>query len=287
MYRTRRFRVLGYHFAFQSNDEGLARYLDEMFDACLTPTGPTAWYSILPGHESKHTHLIYHDGRLVMSAGSAGFVPKFLTWDVNRRAIRATQATHVTLHAGVVARQGEALLLPADMEAGKTTLVAGLLKLGFEYLSDEAAPIDPSTYHVQPFPKPLSLDKGSWHLFPECKPLLPGTTDDYASDQWQVGPRAFGATAAPHGLPVRLVVFPRYVAGAATELRPIRPVEALIRLLKQTFGLRDQLERNLDTLGSLAERTQQFELTMGALDSACDLVEDVVGLTSRLAGSER
>jgi hypothetical protein len=285
MCRTRTFRVCRYSFAFRSCDQGLARYLDKMFEAAATTGEPANLYTIAPDHERDYAHLIYRNERLAMTT-TAAFVPRFLTWDVNRRAIRGVQASRVMLHAGVVARHERALLLPAEMEAGKTTLVAGLLERGFEYLSDEAAVLDPSTFHVEPFPKPLSLDKGSWRLFPDRRPELPGP-DDYTGEQWHLGPRSFGANAVPNPIPVALVVFPRYVAGAPTRLRPVRPVDSLMRLLNHTFGLREHLERNLVTLGGLAERISSYALTVGTLSAACDSIEDLFHPVNAMAAAER
>jgi hypothetical protein len=53
------------------------------------------------------------------------------------------------------------------MESGKTTLTAGLVRSGWSYLTDEAVAFDWDTGRSRPFPKPLSVDPGSQHLFPE------------------------------------------------------------------------------------------------------------------------
>ena len=60
--------------------------------------------------------------------------------------IRIYMAVHapdfIFVHAGVVAVDGGLLLLPGLSFAGKTTLVAALVKAGAVYYSDEYAPID-------------------------------------------------------------------------------------------------------------------------------------------------
>ncbi len=59
------------------------------------------------------------------------------------------------IHAGVVAREGRALILAGAPGAGKTTLVSRLLEEGFHFLSDEVCPIHTETGLVHPFPRSL------------------------------------------------------------------------------------------------------------------------------------
>lgn len=73
------------------------------------------------------------------------------------RAIVAVDAPGlVFVHAGVVAVDGRAIVLPGRSMTGKTTLVAALVEAGATYLSDEYAPIDAAGV-VHPYPRRLSL----------------------------------------------------------------------------------------------------------------------------------
>ena len=62
----------------------------------------------------------------------------------------------VFVHAGVVAWQGRALLLPGVSHAGKSTLVAELVRAGATYYSDEFALLD-SHGRVHPFARDLRI----------------------------------------------------------------------------------------------------------------------------------
>ena len=73
------------------------------------------------------------------------------------------------VHAGVVLWGERALLLPGATHAGKSSLVAELLRRGATYFSDEYALID-SEGRVHPYPRPLLLRNGH----PEQVPVLPG-----------------------------------------------------------------------------------------------------------------
>jgi hypothetical protein len=66
------------------------------------------------------------------------------------------QAEVTVIHSGVVARDGRAILLPAPTGAGKSTLVAELVRQGAQYFSDEYALID-AAGRVHPYPRALLL----------------------------------------------------------------------------------------------------------------------------------
>jgi len=63
---------------------------------------------------------------------------------------------HVFVHAGVVAWRGRALVLPGATFAGKTTLVAELVRAGATYYSDEYAALD-AEGRVHPYARALAM----------------------------------------------------------------------------------------------------------------------------------
>jgi hypothetical protein len=172
------------------------------------------------------------------------------------------------------------VVLPADMEAGKTTLTCGLVRAGFEYLSDEAAVFDWDTGELRAYPKPLSIDPGAWPLFPDLEPHAGFTDDAYKRQQWQVAPEAVRPGAArPVTAPrcaVSAVVFPRYEAGAATRLEPLRRAEGLWDLVQQTFRFDELGRRALEPLAEVVRGAECYRLTMGELDRAVELVSELV-----------
>jgi hypothetical protein len=73
------------------------------------------------------------------------------------RAVVAERANPwVFIHAGVVGRNGRAILVPGSSYSGKTTLVADLIRKGADYYSDEYAVLDESGL-VHPYPRDLSI----------------------------------------------------------------------------------------------------------------------------------
>jgi hypothetical protein len=180
-------------------------------------------------------------------------------------------------HAGGVELDGIGFVFPAHMESGKTTLTTGLVRAGFSYLTDEAVAFDPATGLIEPFPKPLSIDQGSHHLFPELAPA-PAPGDDRAPDlQWQVPPDAIRADAVGRPCVARFIVFPRYDADASTELEALSRATTLMELATNTFEFRDHARNSLEVLARVVEGARGFRLVVGDLDDACAVIADLAG----------
>lgn len=63
----------------------------------------------------------------------------------------------IFFHAGVVARNGRALILSGPPHSGKSTLVREFVKDGFTFYSDEFCPVHLKTRRVHPFPRSVWL----------------------------------------------------------------------------------------------------------------------------------
>jgi hypothetical protein len=104
------------------------------------------------------------DGVVVASAGRATSLVPVLV-NVVDDAVIQRMTTLRAVHAGAVQWGKLALLLPGATHAGKSSLVAELLRQGATYLSDEYALID-SEGRVHPYPRPLLLRNGGSQQFP-------------------------------------------------------------------------------------------------------------------------
>ena len=132
-------------------------------------------------------------------------------------AFRAKE--HLFVHAGVVAWEGKAILIPGRSMSGKTTLVRALLKAGAEYYSDEFAVLDANGL-VHPYPVPLSIrEKGQ---IVGCK--IPLETLDI-----QPGSEP---------LPVGLVVVSKYKPYARWKPETLTPSQSMLALMDNTVAAR-------------------------------------------------
>ncbi len=118
------------------------------------------------------------------------------------------------VHAGTVAWRGGAILLPGLSHAGKSSLVAELLRRGATYYSDEYAMID-ETGRVHPYPRPVLLRNGGLHQ----EPVLPGELN---------------ASVGRDPVPMRWVFAVSYNPGGDWQVAPMEQSETLFALLKNT-----------------------------------------------------
>jgi hypothetical protein len=268
--RSRAFDALGFAFDVEADDRTFLSYVSTLLAAFEPPDRAAHHYALRASPDSdRESQELLLDGQRLATAPAAGCLIEPLIRDLNQQVVNGCGL--LALHAGAVEYDGLGLVLPAEMEAGKTTLVAGLVRAGFAYLSDEAATLDPDTGWVQPYPKPLSIDQGSWALFPELEPDAELPTDDYKNHQWQVPPDAIRAHALGRSCPIGTIAFPSYTKGAETALEPLSRAEALVELAKNTFRFKDQARTALDQLARIVRDAVCYRLTIGDLNMAVDL----------------
>lgn len=218
-------------------------------------------------------YVLSYDGLRVGGTIRPQVLRGTLAWHLNRTAVEASVDRFLVMHAAAVTRGGVTVVMPADQESGKTTTTAGLLREGYGYVTDEAVAVDPTTLMVAPFPKTLSLDPGSWFLFPE----LHDRCARPEAQQWHVPAADLGAhtwggeVAAPS-----VLVLPRYVAGTTTDVEPVTPAEAAYELARMTFHFTRHPRRNLDVVSRLARHASVWRLRIGDLDEAVTAIDGLV-----------
>lgn len=237
------------------------------------PAEPAGHYEITRSSKGPLPFHLYYDGQRLTSGVRARDFCTMLSWHINRSVIDGSRDRHVLMHAACVTAAGVTVILPADQESGKTTTTAGLLRQGYDYVTDEAVALDPRTGSVTPFPKTLSLDPGSWHLFPELRPAH----SDPRARQWHVpaahlGSRQSTGPVAPPGV----IVFPHYRAGSSTAVEPVSRAEAVRQLALMTFEFQQHAGRNLRVLGRIAAGATVARLVIGSLDDAVDAIDNLV-----------
>jgi hypothetical protein len=124
---------------------------------------PPGWKPASGGEPKETIALDQADGAYTVTVGEA---PVTRTEDLDvalgvlDAQVRAFVSLHaperIFIHAGVVAHEGRAIVIPGPSFCGKTTLVAELLRAGATYYSDEYAVLDDQGM-VHPYPKPLSV----------------------------------------------------------------------------------------------------------------------------------
>lgn len=179
-----------------------------------------------------------------------------LEWGMNW--CLASQANHYLLfHAAVLEKNGECLVMPGDPGAGKSTLTAALMLSGWRLLSDEMAMVDRDNGLVTPLARPVSLKNQSIDVIRGFAPqavLGDAACDTHKGTVSHLRASATSVAGRSRQARPTQLIFPRWRAGAATQLTPVPKAEAFERLAGHAF--------NYSLLGRLG-----FELTADLIDA--------------------
>jgi hypothetical protein len=282
------FRTLGYYFRLRWSERASGRLIRGVLgefevspDPCdernpPTPNVPPV-YSVVEvdPHEEYGWQLWYGDA-LLLDGASYDNTLRHLFWHINAETCRQT-GSFLLIHAGAVATpSGDGLILPGESGSGKTTMVAGLVRAGFGYLSDEAAAIDPVSRQLFPFPKALTIKEGSFDLFPD----LPAADESIMlEDQWLVPPAALRAGSLGSPCSVRWIVTLRYEPGAATDIDEITPGASVMELGRNGMNLTHYGARALPLLADIARGAESYRLVTGDLAEAVETLHQLTAET--------
>lgn len=128
------------------------------------------------------------------------------------------------LHAGVVARDGVGLILPALPGSGKSTLCAALSLKGWRLLSDEFGAFDPSTGALRAVLKPIALKNQSIQVIRRFAPEAVFGTEFQKTRKGSVAHLGASAKDVDQRHQVArpgAIVLPKWSAGAATRFEPL------------------------------------------------------------------
>jgi HprK-related kinase A len=180
-----------------------------------------------------------------------------LEWGMNW--CLASQANHYLLfHAAVLEKNGQCLVMPGDPGAGKSTLTAALMLSGWRLLSDEMAMIDRDDGSITPLARPVSLKNQSIDVIRGFSPqavLGQAALDTHKGTVSHLRPSAASVRGRLRPARPTQLIFPRWRAGAATQLTPVPKARAFERLAGHAF--------NYSLLGRLG-----FELTAALVDAS-------------------
>ncbi len=188
----------------------------------------------------------------------------------NRALLDHARSDHLHLHAGAVSLGGGAVVFAGEAQAGKTTLVAALVKSGCAYLSDETVALAPDL-HALTAPKPLSLRPGGAALLDSQhesgKPLLRGRQLVPAS--------SLGPVAESSRNPVRCFVILEPRDGPVPSRSTLSRCDAIVDLAGNAMDLPRSGQTGFASLVDAVAASSTWSLRPGALTETVELVHQL------------
>lgn len=227
------------------------------------------------GGKSGSSFELRSDRASAVRSHDLAVIVEHLMWRLTRSALEDVEG-EIAFHAGAVrGRDGDAVLLAAPGGSGKSTLTAGLVASGWDYLTDELTVLSASGETVEPFARPLCMSPAAVDLFPGLAERLSPELRSGRVAKLQVRPDDIRPGSIGTAGPVRAVVFPRYERGAKTLLQPLGRVATLVTLMHNTFNLAAAGQAGLDTLAALCRAAPGYRLVSGDLGEAVAAVERI------------
>jgi hypothetical protein len=200
----------------------------------------------------RRFHLLYENaGRLGRTMDFEDLLER-LESSIQLYVAEAAQR-RVFVHAGVVGWRGRAIVLPGPSHAGKTSLVAALVRAGATYYSDEYAVFD-SSGRVHPYPRLMSIRGREGERTRRCPP------------------EALGGRSGSKPLPVGLVVVSEYQPGARWRPAPLSPGRAALALLSNTVPARTRPAAALATLHQVVSQSAALKGRRGEAEQTADAI---------------
>jgi HprK-related kinase A len=274
----RSYRALSYGFRVRTNVPGVGEVLDRLlsaFGAAQAANGVT--YSLVRRRDgASWPFALYRDDVRIQEVEWPASMIDWVLSDTTTQAID-TSDDYIALHAGAVSSQGRGVILPAPPDSGKTTLVAGLTRAGFSYLSDEVALIDPASGLLHPLPRPLAMDDGSLDAIPGLRSTLPSDHESLMRYRFHIAPEDL--RKSPVGTPCRVshVIAPRFESGSPTTLAPMSRAETVMSLAENSFNFRRFGSRGLRALVPVVADAKCFRIRFGDLNEAVERVVALLG----------
>ena len=258
------FQVPGLILEICCQDEEIGAMVDEAMAYLETVPGPIVEANLLIIQAEKKANFwnIFSDANLLFTdVKKKSVLPHILqlVFDFSCKAL----TRYFLFHAAVIAHNSKAVLFPAHVGSGKTTLAAMLAKQGFHFFSDELAVIDVGNLRVQPFTMPMSIKPGSLPVLVPEYPKLDTLVDHFRPDGKVVRylqPPIESLPKAEETADVSAFVFPQYEGGAGNQFISLSKEETLQRLVKTCSSDRFLRPQDIKAMLTMIEQSECLAL---------------------------
>lgn len=186
---------------------------------------------------------------------------------------------HLLIHASSVEKDDRAIVMTGESGSGKSTLAAMLGERGWRFMGDEFALIDLESGAVYPFPRLISLKNSSIATMQrdivDVSRFGPRMMETPKGDIVHLIPPAGAIARMTEPATPALLLFPRF--GFASDVRPVRPGEAFVRLTQASTNYVALGEAGFTALHRLVSGTSAMALDYREGDDAIAMVEQLWG----------
>lgn len=199
-------------------------------------------------------------------------------WGLNW-CIATTAHRYLIVHAAVIEKGGQAIIMPGVPGAGKSTLCAAMSLSGWRMLSDEMALLDADSLQITPVPRPVSLKNESIEVIERFSPgaaIGPKVKDTAKGTIAHLRPLTACIEQADRKCMPGAVVFPSYKRGSQTCLRKKARNRALLEIQENAFNTHVLGTRGFSGAKLLVDDCPVYSLEYTNLDQALRVMDEVL-----------
>ena len=218
---------------------------------------------------------LFYEGMTPFEPLPLGHAFALLEWSMNW-CISNQAHQYLLLHAAVIERGGQAVILPAPPGSGKSTLCAGLVQRGWRLLSDELALVELATGQLWPLARPVSLKNDSIEIIRRFEPgaVFSAETHDTAKGtvaHLKARPEHVARMDEPAR--PRWVIFPRFVPDAPASLLVRPKADAMMELGSNAFNYALLGQSGFEALADVISASDCYDFSYSRLDDAVQVFE--------------
>ena len=162
------------------------------------------------------------------------------------------------LHAGAVELDGQAILCPADSGSGKSTFISWLVTSGFSYITDELVWLD-KDHKLGGLARPIQIKPSGVSA---VRRLISDHSEVVRGDKANsLTFRALGANLSVGQPDLRVVIFPKYEAGAEFNLSPISAGIAGLKIMSHHVNARNLQGHGFRSIMNSIKQVPCYQLT--------------------------
>jgi hypothetical protein len=250
----------GHGIQIQCNSAGLYNLLAFYFNHCLNRHSPVsaATYKVI--EIQNDLVQLFRNGELIVAGVPVQQIALFLTQDVFTQLISPC-FDHLLFHAAGLVLGSQGIIICGASGSGKSTFVAQMAALGYDYLTDELIGFSVQDQNIRGISRVIVLKRGAipvlkihfrqgqtkgWYSLPDGSIWL---------DPQRLFPCRFRKKAKP-----RLLLFLQYSAEAVFSTVQLSPADAAFSLMQHLVNARNLPDFGLKATAQLADTVHAYRL---------------------------
>jgi hypothetical protein len=264
-------RVLNCDIAVRCVDEASSDLLRECYSAFVLPAEAEFLlaldYDVSPA-DHANGWTIRCDGTAIHCHDSYDLIYAFEK-DLTQR-VQLLRENLLFIHGAALSVAEHCVIISGESGSGKSSLAWFMSQHGFDYLSDELAPVDPAFLQVEPYPHALCLKEK-----PMFKPALPDSTQ-YTEVTIHVPAYELPTRALNRPCPLSLLIFiDGSLRGRNLVVRAIGCAESAARLYSNGLNQLSHRGDGLPVVADIARGVPAYLMSGGTVEERAKAIRNL------------